>query len=109
MGETPSIKRELVLTRSADETLTRLVDTFRHATRARLTTSHAMRALLKAVAMQLDLIEREARRIGPLRLPSNARGREFDRDRFEALLADAVLAAMRQNQPSGPGDGSRTS
>jgi hypothetical protein len=96
VGETPRIKRELVLTASADQTLTRLVSAFRSATDTRLTTSHAVRSLLKAVALCLDLIERESHQVGPVRLPSNARGREQDRERFEALLADAVLRGMRQ-------------
>ncbi|MBL9149867.1 MAG: hypothetical protein JNM94_14340 [Phycisphaerae bacterium] len=94
-AEIPRIKRELVLTLTADRTLDRLVDVFKSATGTRLTTSHTVRALLKAVALNLDLIEREARALGSLSLPSNARGAEQGRERFEALLADAMARGMR--------------
>lgn len=47
------------------------------------------------VAHGLSAIEREARRIGPLKLSSNAEGREDVRERFESLLASSFIAAMR--------------
>ncbi|MBI1827304.1 MAG: hypothetical protein HY287_03885 [Planctomycetes bacterium] len=93
-GETPCIKRELVLTRSADETLTRLVNVYRQATATRLTTSHVARAMLKAVSHCMEQLQREAGNIGAMKLPSNARGREGERDRFEERIAHLFLSGM---------------
>lgn len=87
--------REVVLTPSADETFSRLVELYRRATGTRLTSSHVVRAVLKGVSHCMDQLEREARRLGPLKLPSNARGRELERERFEARLADAFIAGVR--------------
>ncbi|NOS99451.1 MAG: hypothetical protein HOP29_02365 [Phycisphaerales bacterium] len=91
----PLIKREVVLNAEADATLTRLVDLFRRSTGTRLSTSHALRALLKGVAHCMGSLEREAGRVGRLRLPSNARGREAERERFEHRLAGVVVNGMR--------------
>ena len=44
----------------------------------------------------MEEIEREARQIGPLKLPSNARGREGDRERFEEKLAEAIANGFRK-------------
>lgn len=93
--EHPHVKRELVLTPTADDTFTRLVEAYRRGTGTRLTASHVARAMLKGVAHCMDYLEKEARRIGPLKLPSNARGRELDRERFEARIADAFIAGIR--------------
>jgi len=94
-GATPNIKRELVFTAASDETLSRLVELYRRTTGTKLTASHVGRALMKGVAHCLDYLEKEARRIGPLKLPSNARGRELERERFEARIADAFIAGIR--------------
>lgn len=94
-GERPRLNRQLVLTPSADETLSRLVDLYRRATDSKLTSSHVTRAVLRGIAHCMDHLEREARRIGPLKLPSNARGRELERERFEARIADAFVAGIR--------------
>jgi hypothetical protein len=91
----PYSKRELVLTRPADEALTRLVDVYRHATGTRLTTSHVARAILNGVAHCMDQLEKHAKRLGPLRLPSNARGKVLERERFEARIADAFIEGIR--------------
>lgn len=91
----PRIKRELVLTEKADATLTRLVELYRRHTGTKLTTSHVARAVLKGVAHCIDTIDREARRIGPLQLPPNAPASELDRERFEARIADAFVAGIR--------------
>jgi len=95
MGESPQRKRELVLTLTADATLTGLVELYRRVTGTRLTTSHLVRAMLKGVAHCMHHLEKEAKRLGPQRLPSNARGRELDRERFEARIADAFIAGIR--------------
>lgn len=94
-GETPRIKRELVLTHSADQAFTRLVEVYHQATGTRLTASHVARAMFKGVAHCMDQLERHAKKNGPLRLPSNARGRELERERFEARIADAFIAGIR--------------
>lgn len=92
---TPTIKREVVLTPKADQTLTRLVEAFRKSTGTKLTTSHVVRAILKGVNHCMDQIEREAHEVGRMKLPSNARERELERERFEAVIADAFVAAVR--------------
>jgi hypothetical protein len=43
----------------------------------------------------MDTLEREAKRLGPQKLPSNARGKELERERFEAIIADAFIAGIR--------------
>lgn len=98
-GEQPTLKRELVLTPSADKAFGDLVDLYRRTTQSRLTASHVGRAVMKGIAHCFDQLEREARRIGPLKLPPNARGRELDRERFEARIADAFVAGIR-NAPA---------
>jgi len=89
------IKREFVLTPASEETLARLVQVYRNATGTRLSNSHVMRIVLRGVAHGLSAIEREANLIGLLKLPSNAKGREEERKRFENLLARSFIAAMR--------------
>ncbi len=45
------LKREVILTSEAEETLSQLVQTYRQATRTRLSNSHVIRALLRGVAI----------------------------------------------------------
>ncbi|MCK4659476.1 MAG: hypothetical protein KAV82_08140 [Phycisphaerae bacterium] len=54
-----------------------------------------MRALLRAAEHGLESIEREAQRLGPMKLPSNGKGHEAQRKAFEAKLAGSFIAAMR--------------
>lgn len=89
------IKREFVLTSTSEETLTRLVQVYRNATGTRLSNSHVMRIVLRGVAHGLSAIEREANLIGSLKLPSNAKGREAEREQFENIFARSFIAAMR--------------
>ncbi len=89
------IKRELTLTPAAEEALTRLVQVYRNATGTRLSNSHMIRAVLRGVVHGLSAIEREANRMGPLKLPSNGKGREVEREQFESALASSFIAAMR--------------
>jgi len=88
------VKRELTLDRAADAMLTDLIQVFRMATDTRLTASHVVRAILRAMAACRPLLEREARRLGPLKLPSNASGRARERAEFERQIADAFLRGM---------------
>jgi len=89
------VKREFVLTRSTDRTLTQLVQAYREATGTRLSNSHVIRAVLRGIAVGLPAIKIEAARHGPLKLPSNARGYEAERDQFEQTLVSSFLAGMR--------------
>ena len=100
-GEPADIKRELTLTRSTDDTLSELLALFQRTTGCRLHTSHLMRALLKVLRHAMPEVEREARALGPLRRPSNASGREAERDEFEARLAVALLAGLRARGHAG--------
>lgn len=94
-GEQPNVKRDLVLTSSTDEILTRLVELYRRSTATKLTNSHVMRAVLKGIGHCMDTLEREAKRIGPQKLPANARNKQAERERFEALIADAFVSGVR--------------
>src|SRR5262249_26455844 len=100
-GETADIKRELTLTRSTDQALDELVAVYQRTTGSRVHASHVMRALLRAVSLSLPEIERSAAALGPLRRPSNAPGREAERDAFEAQLAESLLAGMRARGRAG--------
>ncbi len=100
-GEPADVKRELTLTRSTDETLDELVLVYQRATGSRVHASHVMRALLRALSLSLPEIERSATGLGPLRRPSNAPGREAERDAFEARLADSLLAGLRARGRAG--------
>ncbi|MBI1827226.1 MAG: hypothetical protein HY287_03490 [Planctomycetes bacterium] len=99
-GETPRIKRELILTPSTDAALSRLVALFRETSGAKLTTSHVARAVLQSVTHNMSHLETHAKKLGPLKLPSNARGREPERERLEARIADTLIAAIRASTGS---------
>jgi hypothetical protein len=94
-GENPTIKREFVLTASTDQTFSQVVDLYRRSTGTKLSSSHVARAILRGIDHCMDSLEREARHIGALKLPGNARGREGERERFEQRLAEAFVAGIR--------------
>ena len=94
-GEAADLKREFVLSQSTDEAFTELVDLLRKATGSRLTSSHVARALCRGLAQCMPFIEREARRIGRLKLPANARGREAERERFEERITQSLVDGIR--------------
>src|SRR5262249_7598942 len=98
-GETPDIKREFILTQTADDALGHLTSLYSKATGTHVTNSHFLRALLKALAHAMPEVERQAWQIGKLRRPSNARGKEADRDEYERRLAASLLAGMRACLP----------
>lgn len=66
-----------------------------------------MRGMLKGIATCMETLEHEARRVGRLRLPSNARGNELQREEFEQRLAETFIngirtaAAYRRREPDG--------
>lgn len=95
------VKRECVLTRQTDEALSRLTETVRRTTGARINASQSIRALLNALAPVWPRLEDELRALGPLRLPSNARGREHEREALERSLTSAMLRAMRSSTGGG--------
>ena len=98
-AESAVIKRELALNLRTDETFTRLVEIFRRHTGTRLSSSHLARALFIGMECCLDRIEREAKRCGRQKLPSNARGREAERESFERTIARAIIAGIRTTPP----------
>ncbi|GMV26715.1 MAG: hypothetical protein AMXMBFR58_27460 [Phycisphaerae bacterium] len=95
------VKRECVLTRSTDEALTRFTELIRRTTGARVSASHAVRCLLLTLGPVWPRLEDELRALGPMRLPSNARGNEASREALELALAGAVARAVRSSEPPG--------
>jgi hypothetical protein len=89
------VKREFVLTPSAEQTLADLVALYQRATGTKLTASHVARVMLKGIAHCMESLEREAKYIGLLKLPSNARSKESERERFEDHIAMAFVAGIR--------------
>lgn len=89
------VKREFVLTTAADRSFCELVDLVRRATGTRLSASHVLRALALALSHARPSLESEIRRLGSLRLPSNAPGKLTERTRFERRIASALVAGMR--------------
>lgn len=89
------IKREFILDRSTDETFNRLVELYRRATSTRLSGSHVLRAMMRGVAACLDPLQHEAVKIGRLKLPGTAAGREPERASFEERIAEALVNGMR--------------
>lgn len=87
------VKRECVLTRPTDEALTRLTEVIRRTTGARVSASHAVRCLLLVLGPIWPRLEDELRALGPMRLPSNAKGNEHARDALERTLASALRRA----------------
>jgi hypothetical protein len=98
-ADIPSIKREFILTRAADETLYNAVRFVSRATGANLTNSHFLRVLLKNIAHAMPELEREIAKIGELKRPSNARGNEAQREEYEQTLAEVVHVALRSCPP----------
>jgi hypothetical protein len=94
-AEPVNLKREFVFSQSAEDTLCELVALYQRATGTKLTGSHVARAMLKGVAHCMESLEREAKYIGRLKLPSNARGKEVDREHFEQRIAMAFIAGIR--------------
>lgn len=89
------IKREFILTDESEATFAELLALFRRATQTRLTASQLFRAMLRAVEDALPMLQYEAERLGPLRLPGNGRDAQPLRDEFEARVAAAFGAGLR--------------
>jgi hypothetical protein len=94
-GEIPDIKREFILTESADETLDQTVRLFSRATGANVSNSHFLRALLQVVSQAMPEIERQVVHLPKLKRPSNGRGRVAEREEYERKLAEVLHAGIR--------------
>jgi len=98
-GESANIHRQFILTRSADDTLKKLVRIYSRAGGVDLKGSEVMRAVLVALEHAAPELEREAARIGRLKRPKNDRGNEGLRDRLERRIARAIIAGLRATTP----------
>ena len=94
LTETPTIRRQFILTPSADLTLKHMVALYSKATGSELTNSHMLRALLKAIEHTMPQLEHEAEQMGKLKRPKNDRANEAHRDEFERKLASCIVAGM---------------
>jgi hypothetical protein len=94
LTETPTIRRQFILTPSADLTLKHMVALYSKATGSELTNSHVLRALLKAIEHAMPQLEHEAEQMGKLKRPKNDRANEAHRDEFERKLASCMVAGM---------------
>jgi hypothetical protein len=99
LADTPSIKREFMLTPLADDSLHDAVRVLSRATGTSLSNSHFLRVVLKVVEHAMPEIEREASRLGKLKRPSNARENQAEREEFEQRIAEAVAAALHTCPP----------
>jgi hypothetical protein len=98
-GEPANIHRQFILTRSADETLKKLVRIYSRAGGVDLKSSEVMRAVLIALEHAAPELERQATRTGRLKRPKNDRGNEGLRDRLERRIARAIIAGVRASTP----------
>lgn len=94
-GEVVNVTRQFILTESTDEILKQLVQVYSRAVGSPLTNSHILRAVMKGIAHAMPELEREADRIGRIKRPHNARGKEHQRELFEKKIAVAFMAGMR--------------
>lgn len=91
---TPIVKREFMLTPSADDTLFHAVRALSGATGTNLSNSHFLRVLLKVVAHAMPQIEQAAARLGELKRPGNAPENQAEREEYEQRMAEAVAAGI---------------
>jgi len=94
LTETPTIRRQFILTPSADLTLKHMVSLYSKAIGSELTNSHVLRALLKAIEHAMPQLEHEAEQMDKLKRPKNDRANEAHRDEFERKLASCIVAGM---------------
>lgn len=94
-GEPANRHRQFILTRSANDTLRKLVRIYSRAGGVELKGSEVVRAVLIALEHASPELEREAARIGRLKRPKNDRGNEGLRERLERRIARAIVAGMK--------------
>jgi hypothetical protein len=95
LTETPTIRRQFILTPSADLTLKHVVAVYSKAAGSELTNSHFLRVMLKAIAHAMPQLEQEAEHMGKLKRPKNDRANEAQREEFERKLASSLVTGMR--------------
>ena len=95
LTETPTIRRQFILTPSADLTLKHVVAVYSKATGSELTNSHFLRAILKAIEHAMPQLEKETEHMGKLKRPKNDRANEAHREEFEKKLASSIVTGMR--------------
>jgi hypothetical protein len=91
----PLVKREFILTDEVEGTFCEILSLFRRTTRTRLTASQLFRSILKAIHQTLPVLQYEADKLGPLRLPGNSKEARQQREEFEQRIATAFAAAFR--------------
>jgi hypothetical protein len=91
---TPIVKREFMLTPSADDTLFEAVRVLSRATRTNLSNSHFLRVLLKVVADAMPQIQEAASDLGELKRPGNAPENQPEREEYERQMARAVASGI---------------
>lgn len=89
-------KREFTLTEEADATFSEIAALFRDGTGTRMKNSQVFRAMMRAIAPNLQLLREEVSRLGAMRLPSNLPEYEAERVDFEHRLASAFCRAMQR-------------
>jgi hypothetical protein len=95
LTETPTIRRQFILTPSTDLTLKQVVAVYSKAAGSELTNSHFLRAMLKAIEHAMPQLEQEAEHMGKLKRPKNDRANEAHREEFERKLASSIVTGMR--------------
>ena len=93
--ETPHIRRQFILTSSADFTLKQLIGIYERSTGSGLTNSHMLRSILKAIDLAMPQIEESAENLGKLKRPKNDPANEAQREEFERKIAESFIMAMR--------------
>ena len=93
-GELANVKREIVLTPSTAKAFDELESILSTAINSSLTRSHVARAVFSAIKDSLGNIATEAMKLPTMKRPSNAKGFEADRDKFEAELARVIKSGI---------------
>lgn len=93
-GQSKYRKRQVVLDDIAESTLERLTTALRTVTGTRLTTSHAVRGLLTAVAPAIPELSLQRPSAEATYLPNNAPRFDSERVRFERAIAGMVRTAL---------------
>lgn len=98
------VKREFILDGAAAAMMDELLSVLRSGTATRLSASHALRAVLMALAPALPALAGSVERAGPWRLPGNGADHEHARHGFEQRLAVCIRASV----PPGVGHDNQT-
>jgi len=88
-------KRQIILDEHTDAALHALTESLRRVTGTRLTTSHAARAVLRAIEPALPRLSMATAPIEATCLPNNAARFADDRARFEQALRHLIGEALR--------------